>query len=214
MTIFSNTSPGATFGTVPAPNPFWNGSFDSKRQVSDSLKLINHLEEIFVFCFFLASSFSKFLAFFTALHSISCISAGAYHRWDSMMKAPGARPSALHLCFMLELQVRGSAGASCPYICKTFKPRASFGLLSSCACLQYNGMSTKWKYIGPTQSKVKPGTPMATCKKKFPRRGTILYYPSTNVYFPCDCILVYILLYKGTVFDETLYTNAYLGRIL
>ena len=48
---------------------------------------------------------------------------------------------------------------------------------------------------------------MATCKKKFPRRGTILYYPSTNVYFPCDCILVYILLYKGTVFDETLYTK-------
>ena len=37
--------------------------------------------------------------------------------------------------------------------------------------------------------------------------GTVLYYPSTNVYFPWDCILVYILLYKGTVFDETLYAN-------
>lgn len=185
MTIFSNTSPGATFGTVPAPNPFWNGSFDSKRQVSDSLKLINHLEEIFVFCFFLASSFSKFLAFFTALHSISFISAGTYHRRDSMMKTPQACPSALHLCFMLELQVHGRAGAACPYICKTFKsrltmtevcespcgsdvPGASFGLLSSCACLQYNGMPTKWKYIGPIQSKVKPGTPMAPYQKKVP----------------------------------------------
>lgn len=224
MTIFSNTSPGATFGTVPAPNPFWNGSFDSKRQVSDSLKLINHLEEIFVFCFFLASSFSKFLAFFTALDSISFISAGTYHKWDSPMKTPGARPSAVHLCFMAALVPH------VPLFAKPLNTRLtmtevnlpiSLNLLpdlmyrvcrlGSCPLvLASNTMACQRN--GNTQAvegtffflHVAIGVPGFTfdCIG-----GTVLYYPSTNVYFPWDCILVYILLYKGTVFDETLYAN-------